>query len=306
LLTFLHSQAGFETGAQRPPTFNSRTASPFGTAAHSNATGVLDEMKQLGFKDADRIFSEVRAVNGTVTQIGGKPGGPAGSHNMDIVVAKPGQTITVGQNLSGGAAEAIGDLKYGGGVIDPKYAVHGSPTQTINGRTTAGTPPATPAPATAAPAPTSSLRTVVHAGGTLLAMGGTAYSAYAFGEDVSEGRWGSAALNGTGFVGGGLALGGSAVGSTTLVSAGTVIGAPAAVAGAGIAGWKLGEYTNENTAISDVAMVGGSAVERLTGSTTLGAVGAAATAVATAPVFVPIAVGKGIGRGAAWAWNKIF
>ena len=262
-------------------------------------------MKQLGFKDANRIFSEVRAVNGTVTQIGGTPGGPAGSHNMDIVVARPGQTITVGQSLSGGAAEAIGDLKYGGGVIDPKYAVHGSPTLTINGRAPAGPPPAAPAP-TATPAASSGVGTALRAGGTALAVGGTVYSAYAFGEDVSEGRWGSAALNGTGFVGGGLALGGTAAGSTTLVTAGTVIGAPAAVVGAGVAGWKLGEYTNENTAISDVAMAGGSVVERLTGSTTLGAVGAAATAVATAPVFVPIAVGKGIGRGAAWVWNKIF
>jgi hypothetical protein len=90
------------------------------------------------------------------------------------------------------------------------------------------------------------------------------------------------------------------------VGAGTVIGAPAAVVGAGVVGWKIGTYTNENTAISDVAAAGGSAVERLTGSTTLGAVGAAATAVVTAPVFVPIAIGKGIGRGASWLWNKIF
>lgn len=303
LLTFLHAQSGFETGAQRPPTFNPRSASPFGTAAHANATRVLDQMKQLGFKDADRIFSEVRAVNGTVTQIGGTPGGPAGSHNMDVVVARPGQTISVGQSLSGGAAESIGDLKYGGGTIDPKYNVHGSPTVTINGRTTAGVPPAAPP---AAPPPTSGARTVIRAGGTVLGVAGTAYSAYAFGDDISEGRWGSAALNGSSFAGGGLVLGGTAAGSSTLVAAGTAIGAPAAVAGAGYAGWKLGEYTNENTAIGDVAAAGGSLVERATGSTTLGAVGAATTAVVTAPVFVPIAVGKGIGRGAVWVWNKIF
>ncbi|WP_460821619.1 SpvB/TcaC N-terminal domain-containing protein [Nocardioides ungokensis] len=155
-------------------------------------------------------------------------------------------------------------------------------------------------------APASTARTLLRAGGTGLAVAGTVYSAYAFGEDVSEGRWGSAALNGTAFAGGGLALGGTAVGSTTLVGAGTVIAAPAAVVGAGVAGWKLGEYTNENTAISDVAMAGGSLVERVTGSSTLGAVGAAGTAIVTAPVFVPIAVGKGIGRGAKWVWNKIF
>ena len=302
LLTFLHAQAGFETGAVRPPTFSSRSASPFGTAAHARATDVLDEMQRIGFKGAERIYSEVRAVNGVVTQIGGTPGGPAGSHNMDIVVARPGQTISVGQNISGGAAEAIGDLKYGGGVIDPKYAVHGSPTLTINGRTPPGPVPS----AAPTPPPSSGLGTVLRAGGTVLAVGGTAFSAYAFSQDVAEGNWGSATLNGTGFVGGGLALGGAAVGSTTLVGAGTVIGAPAAVVGAGVAGWKLGQYTNENTAISDVAMAGGSAVEAVTGSRTWGAIGAAGTAIVTAPVFVPMAVGIGIGRGAVWLWNKIF
>jgi hypothetical protein len=135
LLTFLHAQAGFETGAVRPPTFNPRSASPFGTAAHARATAVLDDMKAIGMSGADRIYSEVRIVNGTITQIGGTPGGPAGSHNIDIMVAREGQTLTVGQSVSGGVAEGIGDLKYGGGTIDPKYSVHGSPLQTINGRT---------------------------------------------------------------------------------------------------------------------------------------------------------------------------
>jgi RHS repeat-associated protein len=301
LLTFLHAQAGFETGAVRPPTFNPRSASPFGTAAHARATAVLDDMKAIGMSGADRIYSEVRVVNGTITQIGGTPGGPAGSHNIDIMVAREGQTLTVGQSVSGGVAEGIGDLKYGGGTIDPKYSVHGSPLQTINGRTQPGVIPEPPPTA-----PSSGFGTVLKTGGTVLAVGGTVFSAYSFSQDVSEGNWGSAALNGTGFAGGALTLGGSAVGSTSLVGAGTVIGAPAAVVGAGVVGWKIGTYTNENTAISDVAAAGGSAVERLTGSTTLGAVGAAATAVVTAPVFVPIAIGKGIGRGASWLWNKIF
>ena len=144
LLTFMHAQAGFEAGAAMPPTFNSRSASPFGTAAHARATDVLNEMQDAGFLEADRIYSEVRAVNGVVTQIGGTPGGPAGAHNMDVVVAKPGTTIAVGDNLSGGTAQLIGDLKYGGGVIDSKYAVHGSPLVTINGRTTAGPVPDAP------------------------------------------------------------------------------------------------------------------------------------------------------------------
>jgi hypothetical protein len=103
-------------------------------------------MQQVGFLEADRIYSEVRVVNGVVTQIGGTPGGPAGSHNIDIMVARPGTTISVGDNISGGVAETIGDLKYGGGVIDPKYAVHGSPTVTITGRTTAGPVPVVPEP----------------------------------------------------------------------------------------------------------------------------------------------------------------
>ena len=157
-----------------------------------------------------------------------------------------------------------------------------------------------------APVPTSGTGSALRVGGTALAVGGTAYSAYAFSEDISEGHWGSAALNGTSFAGGGLALGGTAAGSSTLVTAGTVIGAPAAVFGAAVAGWQLGEFTNQNTAISDVAAAGGSAVERLTGSTTLGAVGAAGTAILAAPVFVPIAVAKGVGRGASWLWNKVF
>jgi RHS repeat-associated protein len=137
LLTFLHAQAGFETGAVRPPTFNPRSASAFGTAAHARATTVLDEMQRIGFLGSERIYSEVRVVNGVVTQVGGTPGGPAGAHNIDIMVARPGQTISVGNNISGGVADLIGDLKYGGGVIDPKYAVHGSPLATITGRTTA-------------------------------------------------------------------------------------------------------------------------------------------------------------------------
>jgi hypothetical protein len=92
-------------------------------------------MKALGMAGAERIYSEVRVIGGVITQIGGTPGGPAGSHNIDILVAKEAQTFSVGQSISGGAAERIGDLKYGGGTINPKYGVHGSPLQTITGRT---------------------------------------------------------------------------------------------------------------------------------------------------------------------------
>ena len=164
-------------------------------------------------------------------------------------------------------------------------------------------PSPTPPPGTA---PSSGFRAVLRTGGTVLAGVGTVFSGYAFHQDIAEGNWASAALNGTGFAGGGVALGGAAAGSTTLVSAGMVIAAPAALAGASFAGWKLGDHTYENTSISDVAMFGGSVVEAVTGSRTLGAIGAAGTAIVTAPVFVPIAIGKGIGRGAVWIWNKVF
>ncbi|OFW05979.1 MAG: hypothetical protein A3H96_00125 [Acidobacteria bacterium RIFCSPLOWO2_02_FULL_67_36] len=138
LLTFLHAQAGFETGAVRPPTFNWRSASPFGTAAHARAPEVLKEMKALKIPGAERIYSEVRVIAGQIDQIGGTPGGPKGSHNIDIMVAKEGQTLSKGQSVAGGVAERVGDLKYGGGTINPKYGVHGSPLQTITGRTQAG------------------------------------------------------------------------------------------------------------------------------------------------------------------------
>jgi RHS repeat-associated protein len=137
LLTFLHAQAGFETGAAKPPTFDPKSASGFGTAAHARATAVLQEMKTIGYAGAERIYSEVRVIGGTITQIAGKPGGPKGAHNIDVAVAKAGQQLSVGQSISGGVAETLGDLKYGGGVMDQKYAVHGSPLQTITGRTQA-------------------------------------------------------------------------------------------------------------------------------------------------------------------------
>lgn len=243
---------------------------------------------------------------------------------LDAVFASSEQLEAAGampQRVPNAPRSAPKTLKTGQ-ILSPE-----TPTQVSGGaNASAGTPEAAPHPETFAKtaaadleaaagaagaskpvsAPASGVSTALRVGGIALSVGGTAYSAYAFGEDISEGRWGSAALNGTSFAGGGLALGGTAVGSTALATVGTVIAAPAAVIGAGAAGWKIGEYTNENTAISDVAAAGGSAVERFTGSSTWGAIGAAGTAVVTAPVFVPIALGKGIGRGAAWLWNKAF
>ena len=139
VMQFLWATAGFVTGQERPPTFNWRSASPFGTAAHNNATGTLNQMKPL-IPGSEDIYSEVRIVNGTVDQVGGRPGGPKGSLNLDIGRSQtqlvPGSSQS---NINRGA-----DLKYGRGVADPKYANRlGVQVDTINGRTSsADTDPA--------------------------------------------------------------------------------------------------------------------------------------------------------------------
>jgi RHS repeat-associated protein len=166
LLKFLRDQSGFVTGAERPPTFDPKSASAFGTAAHQKVpgpTGVLQQLKDLGFKEADRIYSEVRVESGIVTAIGAGPAGaPKGSLNPDIVVAKPGQTISLGQDIRGGVAESVGDLKFGGGKIATKYGALGSPLKTVNGSSTvsvlptaAATPPAAASEAAIATAESS-------------------------------------------------------------------------------------------------------------------------------------------------------
>ncbi|MFD0816783.1 SpvB/TcaC N-terminal domain-containing protein [Micromonospora zhanjiangensis] len=216
LLTFLHAQAGFETGAVRPPTFNPRSASPFGTAAHARATNVLDEMQQLGFLGSESIYSEVRVVNGVVTQIGGTPGGPRGANNIDIMVARPGTTISVGDNISGGTADLIGDLKYGGGVINPKYGVHGSPLTTITGRTAPG-----PVPAAPELMMTPSARWFAGGAGALNFAGGAFMLASIDTERdpgiVTAGKVTSGTAS---LVGGGMEIGGAAFGSVGLAEAG--------------------------------------------------------------------------------------
>lgn len=139
IFNFIRNQAGFETGAERGISWSSKSASPFGTAAHAKATGVLDSLKQMGVKGAERIYSEVRTVGGTVTQIGGTPGGPKGSFNLDLVAVKEGQSLSVGQKLDASVGELISDIKYGGGTIAKKYDALGISTTTTNGRTAAST-----------------------------------------------------------------------------------------------------------------------------------------------------------------------
>ncbi|MEU7429879.1 SpvB/TcaC N-terminal domain-containing protein [Streptomyces sioyaensis] len=142
ILEFVRNQAGFEAGASTSPgainrtplNFSSKAASPFGTAAHGRVGGVLRELQQLGVQGAERIYADVRVIGGTITDIGVPPGGPKGAHNLDVVVAKVGQTLAKGQSLLGGVAEAIGDFKYGGGRISQKYAVYLSKLLTLNAR----------------------------------------------------------------------------------------------------------------------------------------------------------------------------
>lgn len=142
ILEFVRNQAGFEAGASTSPgainrtslNFSSKAASPFGTAAHGRVGGVLRELQQLGVQGAERIYADVRVIGGTITDIGVPPGGPKGAHNLDVVVAKVGQTLAKGQSLLGGVAEAIGDFKYGGGRIAQKYAVYLSKLLTLNAR----------------------------------------------------------------------------------------------------------------------------------------------------------------------------
>jgi RHS repeat-associated protein len=238
LLTFIHAQSGFQAGAVRPPTFNSRSASPFGTAAHAEATDVVQDLQRLGFYDAERIYSEVRTVNGVVTQIGGTPGGPRGSFNMDIVVARPGATVSVGDNLSGGAAELIGDLKYGGGVINPKYGALGSPLETLTGRTTPGQMPVFPE--FAAPGMSGSARFFAAGGGALNAAGGVFMLASVDTEhDPGVVTAGKITSGGASTIGGGLMIGGAWAGEAGLVALGGTFAAAGGVIAAPIMVYEM-------------------------------------------------------------------
>lgn len=130
-------------------------------------------------------------------------------------------------------------------------------------------------------------------GGGGLVVIGTGLSAYSFYKDVSNGRWGSATLSGSSFVGGGLIIGGWAAGSTTLVAAGEVIAAPAAVVGAGVAGWEFGKFINENSGIGDTAQSTGEwAQHHLWDNVYFGATVAGGTAVVTAPYYAGQAIGN--------------
>jgi hypothetical protein len=137
LLHFIRNQAGFETGAQRPPVFDTKDASPFGTAAHKSAADNVLPAVQNIYPEAQRIVAEPVIVNGVIQSVGSGPGGaPKGSHVPDVLVLKvpPGPDVPVGKHVAD-VGERIGDYKYGGGTANKKFSDHGLPVDTFNGRT---------------------------------------------------------------------------------------------------------------------------------------------------------------------------
>jgi RHS repeat-associated protein len=136
LAQFIRNQAGFEQGARTPPTFQSSSGSPFGTAAHGTATGVVQEMQQLGFVNANRVVSEPVIVNDVIVSAGAGPAGaPKGSLAPDLLFTRPGtQGSGVGQQASV-VAQELADIKYGGGQAAAKYSQVGVPVRTVNGLT---------------------------------------------------------------------------------------------------------------------------------------------------------------------------
>jgi len=161
LAQFIRNQAGFEQGARTPPTFQSSSASPFGTAAHGTATSVVQEMQQIGFVNACRVVSEPVIVNGVIVSAGSGPAGaPRGALAPDLLFTNQGtQGSVVGQQASA-VAQELGDLKYGGGQAAAKYSQVGVPVRTVSGVTSSAATdssllqmaapsaaPATPAPA---------------------------------------------------------------------------------------------------------------------------------------------------------------
>jgi len=147
IYTFIRNQAGFQAGGgsqtaasatlrsrSHPPTFDPRSNSPFGTAAHAEATLVVNDLKKIGVTSAERIYSEV-AVNkttGVVTQLGGRP--IRGHHNIDLLTMPEGSPPLVPGNstLAARQAEMVGDLKYGGGTITQAHSTFGQRAVTVN------------------------------------------------------------------------------------------------------------------------------------------------------------------------------
>ncbi|MCA9598385.1 MAG: hypothetical protein KC776_33965, partial [Myxococcales bacterium] len=130
-------------------------------------------------------------------------------------------------------------------------------------------------------------RGVKRAFGLYTNIGGLGQSLSDFHDDIENGNWFGAALNGSGFTGGALELGGALARSTTLLRYGRVLGAPAAVVGSGLVGIRIGTNLYENYVDHEQAMSAGHWVEDKTGSRILGGIAAAGWAVGDAIASTP-------------------
>ncbi|HTJ98363.1 MAG TPA: RHS repeat-associated core domain-containing protein [Bordetella sp.] len=117
--------------------------------------------------------------------------------------------------------------------------------------------------------------------------GGTYASISSLGDDIREGNWFAAGLDGSGFVAGGLEIGGMLAGSNTLLAAGRWIGVPGAVISSGVIGVRIGTNLYDNYVDKNNAMDAGSWVEEHTGSRVLGATAAAGWAIGSAAYHAP-------------------
>ncbi|MEX2307778.1 MAG: SpvB/TcaC N-terminal domain-containing protein [Pirellulales bacterium] len=142
LFQFTRNQAGFWQGQQTPPTFNWRSASPFGSAAHGRIDDVISAMEGVGYIGADRLMSEVSIHQGRVLDVGVAPSQwlrqhgtvpPRGSDFIDLVFVEQGYNKA--DVATGSTPEFIGeiaDAKFGGREANPKYLKYGKPVKTVN------------------------------------------------------------------------------------------------------------------------------------------------------------------------------
>ena len=137
--------------------------------------------------------------------------------------------------------------------------------------------------------------TVVHGVGIYATAGGTYAALKGVGDDIREGNFGSAALGTSAYLGGAGELGAMAnvaltgSQSTLLLNGARVLGAPAAVAGAAIAGVQIGTYLNDHYVNKEGAMEAGDRVAAKYGPVA-GGVAAAGYAIGSAAYHAPEAV----------------
>ena len=259
LFKFLRDTGGFSAADMPkggPPQFTSAHASPFGTAAHQAITNTLDEIKGLGdaaFKGIERVYGEVAVQHGTntVTKIGGSP--IPGHHNLDLIAMPQGQSLTVNQTLASGAAEVVGDAKFGRGSITAAHSAFGQQALTVNGASAA-----TPGPSLGVASETeqafSSLAQEFAAESTSVKASAPSAGA-SFDVNVARALWKSLQAGRP-----------NAVLSSLKSGAGKVLGFlgnAASVAGAGVAGYQVGtgidEVVTGKAGIGTTDILGGSA-----------------------------------------------